>query len=356
VVLSILLSQLAVLTQPASAQDPQVQERVQAGDTHRAAADSAVAEPVDPALVPLRSCLERSDKACAFAAFAALKDPDLQDNPEYLDLAAQVLILKKNGAEALAAINRAIALKPQQAGFYVTQGRIYQQLDDELAAIHSFLQAAELRPRWAVPIYDVGMSFFLLGKNEDDTTYYDRAAQHFKAVLELDPKFHKAEFMLGILDMFGSHLDSAKEHMESALKMSPQNPYYHLHYGVVLSRLADDQGALREMALAEKIDPSYALTYSNLGGLEARMGNYAEARKQLETAVRLDPSLSSAYYSLVQVYHHLGLSEKSDEAFRHFREAKTREQQDRGDPVDPGVTSSDLHGKWIDSETTPKQH
>jgi tetratricopeptide (TPR) repeat protein len=268
--------------------------------------------------------------------------PTFKDDPEYLNLTAQALSLEHQKTEALAAINRAIKMELKRAPFFVTQGRIYQRFNDEFNAIESFLQAAQLCPRWAVPVYHLGMTFFLLGNDENDTTYYDRAARHFNAALQLQPNYHKAEFMLGVVDAVKLHLDTAKQHFEQALKMSPQNPFYHLHYGVVLSRMEDGDGALREIRLAEKLDPSNAMANFNLGGLEARLGDYADARQQLEVAVRLDPQLSAACYRLGGVYHHLGLTEMSRAAYEKFRQASVQEREG-ADPIEAAISSSELN-------------
>jgi tetratricopeptide (TPR) repeat protein len=292
----------------------------------------------------LRNCIAQADKKCAIATFSELQDPGLEKDPDYLDLSAQVMSLEHKQKEALAAIDRAIQMEPTRAQYFMTQGQIYQRSRDQIDAIQSFLQAAQLRPGWVEPAYSLGMSFFIIGNEENDQEYYDRAARHFAVALEVDPSCHKAEFMLGVIEAVEEHLDKGKEHMERALKMSPQNAYYHLHYGILLNRLGDTDGALREMEVAEKLDQSNPFTYMNLGLLEARLQNYADARKQLETAVRLDPTLTSAYYCLGGVYHHLGLSELSQAAYSQFQLSKARDdQQQEPDPVEAALSPSDLH-------------
>ncbi len=292
-----------------------------------------------PELRQLSQCVERSDRLCAASALKAIQDKNLQNNSDYLNLKAQALNLLHKRAEALAAIQRAIQIQPHRADYFITEGQIYQRMDRQIAAIKSFLHAEQLQPGLAAPIYDLGMSFFLLGNDNNDNQYYDRAARHFKTALELDPKNDRAEFMLGIVDVVEFKLDQAKKEFEEALRMSPQNPYYHLHYGILLSRLGDHTGARREMQTAEKLDPSYARTYFNLGNLDAEIGDYPEAREQLEAAVRLDPSLSSAYYSLGRVYHHLGLAAKSQAAFLKFQKMKSQERQEQSDPVETSAES-----------------
>jgi len=236
-------------------------------------------------------------------------------------------------------------MEPTRAPYLITRGQIYQRSHDQIDAIQSFLQAAKLRPGWVEPAYSLGMSFFIMGNEDNNIEYYDRGARHFQVALELDPNCHKAEFMLGIIEALEDRLEKGKEHIERALRMSPRNAYYHLHYGILLNRMGDSEGALREMKLAESLDHSNPLTYLNLGLLEARLQNYAEARKRLETAVQLDSNLSSAYYSLVRVYRHLGLSELSQAAYEKFQVAKGREQQEDADPVGAALSPSDLHSR-----------
>lgn len=304
---------------------------------------SAVRPHLASELDPLKNCLAQADRKCATEAFSKLRDTKFKDDPEYLDLSAQVMSLERKSAEALAAVDRAIKMEPTRADYLMTQGQIYQRSHDQIDAIQSFLQAAKLRPGWVEPAYSLGMSFFILGNDDNNVEYYDRGARHFQVALELDPNCHKAEFMLGIIEALEDRLEKGKEHIEHALRMSPRNAYYHLHYGILLNRMGDSEGALREMKLAESLDHSNPLTYLNLGLLEARLQNYAEARKRLETAVQLDSNLFSAYYCLVRVYRHLGLSELSQAANEKFQLAKGREQQEEADPVEAALSSSDLH-------------
>ena len=321
--------------QRSPAKNSSVQESTQKG--HSAAVVQHASE-----LQPLRDCLARSDAKCAMEVFSRLRDPNLNDDPEYLDLSAQVMSLEHKQSEALVVIDRAIRMEPTRASYVMTKGKIFQRSNDQVNAIQCFLQAAQLQSGWIEPIYSLGMSFFILGNEEKDNEYYDRGARHFQAALELDPSCHKAEFMLGLVESLEDHLEKGKEHLQKALKMSPENAYYHLHYGILLNRMGDNDGALREMELSATLDHSNPLTYFNLGRLETKLENYPEARRQLETAVQLDPNLSVAYYWLGRVYFHLNLSELSQTAYKNFELAKAREQQQEADPIEAALSHSDL--------------
>ncbi|MGH9446667.1 MAG: tetratricopeptide repeat protein, partial [Terriglobia bacterium] len=293
------------------------------------------------ALQQLRECVARKDARCASEALSQIDRASVASNPEYLNLKAEALNLARQEKPALAAVQRAIELDPHRADFLVTQGRIEQRIGNQRAAIKSFLYAEQMQPGDEAPVYYLGMSFFMMGFNNNDNTYYNRAAQHFKAALELDPHDDRAEFMLGVVDSIEFKVVDANKDLEKALKMNPNNPYYHLHYGMLLSRTGHLADGEREMELAEKLDPSYGQTYLRLGDVEAQMGKYGRARAQLEAAVRLDPHLPSAYYTLGRVYYRLGLRVKSREALQKFQEMKSQQQKET-DPVGAAINAEGL--------------
>lgn len=284
------------------------------------------------ALQQLRKCIARKNAPCASAALKQIDDAKLTNDADYFDLKAEALSLARRYKPALAAVQRAIQLNPHRADFLLTQGRIDQQIGNQPAAIQSFLYAEQLQPGAEAPVYYLGMSFFMLGYNNNDNADYDRAARHFRIALELNSRDDRAQFMLGVVNSIEFKVTEARKDFEEALKMNPDNVYYHLHYGMLLNQTGHLADAERQMEMAERLDPSYARTYLSLGDVEAQMGRYHQARVQLETAVRLDPLLSSAYYTLGRVYYRLGLREKSRETLRKFQEMK-RQEQTATDPM-----------------------
>jgi tetratricopeptide (TPR) repeat protein len=275
----------------------------------------------------LGQCVESGDAACVSTALSRFNDARLQQNAAYLNLEARALDLLRRRKEALAAAQEAVRIDPKRPSYLITQGLIEQRMGDEVPAIRSFLRAEKLRPGAAAPFYDVGMSFFLIGRYNNQDTFYLRAAKNFQTALKLDPHDDKAEFMLGAVAEIGAKLDDAQRDFQRAIQLNPSNPYCHLHYGKVLSRLGDQAGAIREMEMAERLDPSYARSYFNLGDLLAQIGNLKRAKEQLERGIRLEPNFGPAYYTLGRVDYRLGLKVKSREAFREFQEMKSQEQK-----------------------------
>jgi tetratricopeptide (TPR) repeat protein len=292
----------------------------------------------------LRICLARSNAACATAALAAIHDPPIERASEFAELKAQTLALTQQETSDLAPTQRAIKANPAQPDYLITEGRIYLKFGDHLAAIESFLKAAQLAPESPEPLYFLGMSFFLLAERSNSPDYYDRAERHFKSALELSPDYDRAQFLLGVVEAMQSHLNEAKAYLQKTVQMKPSNPYYHLQYGILLNRIGDDREALDEMLLAEKLYPSYALTHSELGKLYEKLADYQQARKQLETAVELNPHLATAYYHLRGVYVRLGLPDKSKEAYNQFLSSKGPGEGEVSDPAALAISVSDVDG------------
>jgi tetratricopeptide (TPR) repeat protein len=297
----------------------------------------AAATADDSPLKRLRDCVERADRACARTVLAKSLDSRLQDSPEYLEFEARAFDLLRQKPEALDAIQRALQKDPKRYSFRMTEGRIYQSFNDQESAIRDFLLADRLQPRSPDTFYALGMSFFLLNE-------YERSQKHFLEALELDRRYARAEFMLGVIEMVRFRLSEAKSPFEKALALQPRNPFYHLHYGILLGRLGDNATALREVLVAKSLDPSYALTRFNLGRLYKETGDYRAARTELEQAVRLRPGLSAAYYQLGSVYHHLGMDDASRKAYREFARATAEERREALDPIESTLVPSKSEG------------
>ncbi len=311
--------------------------------------DAGVSLPAEPELEPVRECLERDKASCAMAALARLQDSPIAKTPAYLDLKAQALALEHQKAEAFTAIQSAIQANPSQPRYLITQGRIYLRFGDAIDAIECFLKAAKLEPQSPEPLYFLGTSFFLLGERNHSPDYYDRAEHHFQLALQVSRDYHRAEFMLGVIDAIQSHFDQAQTHLQQALRLQPSNPYYHLHYGILLKHEGENSGALNELKTAQKLNPSYALTHFELGTVYQQLADYGNAKNQLESAVALNPNLSVAYYHLGAVYSRMGLTNESKAAYKKFRLTKTRQEEENLDPAASAVVSDESQAPQANS-------
>jgi tetratricopeptide (TPR) repeat protein len=293
----------------------------------------STASPLDP----VRKCLRTNDVHCAQEALSRIHDTQVRQSPDFLELEARVMGLQHEYAKAFELIGAALKSRPNEPRYLLVEGDLYQRSGDQKSAIRAFLQAEQLEPRSPVPLYSIGMSFFILGYYYNDTHLYDRAARHFQLAVRADSGYSKAQFMLGVLNAIQEKLPLAKLYFQKAIALDPQNPYYLLHYGVLLARLGQNTQALVEMQQAEKLDPNYGLAHFILGDLYSKLGRYEEARTELERATYLNRDLAAAYYRLGMVYRHLKMEKSAKKAFEKFR--LTKEKEKNQDAVEQVISS-----------------
>jgi tetratricopeptide (TPR) repeat protein len=306
-----------------------------------AATESGHNAPDEPELGAAQECLGHENGPCALAALASLRNTAVAKTSAYLELKAEALALEHRQAEALTTIQSAIQADPSQPHSLITQGRIYLRFDNATDAIESFLKAAKLEPQSPDPLYFLGTTFFLLAEHTQSSDYYGRAERHFQLALQVSPDYHRAEFMLGVIDAMQSRLDEARTHLQQAIRLDPGNPYYHLHYGILLKQEVDNRDALIEMKTSQKLNPSYALTHYELGTVYQRLEDYGSAKSELEEAVALNPNLSVAYYHLGHVYSRLGLPNQSRAAIEKYKLTKALQDKENLDPAASAIYSQE---------------
>src|SRR5258708_4661279 len=154
-------------------------------------------------------CIGIRDKSCLASV---LKSSPGYSSAEYLAAAAEAYLMLGRNGEAISAIDAAVKSKPGDYELLMQRGRTYQRGGDQIQAIESFLLAAKGKQSSEI-FYDLGLSFFLLHE-------YERAGRHFTHAVQLDEKSHKAEFMLGVIDVLKEdNLAGAKMHLERALAL-----------------------------------------------------------------------------------------------------------------------------------------
>jgi tetratricopeptide (TPR) repeat protein len=116
----------------------------------------------------------------------------------------------------------------QTAPQWMAEGLRAQKAGNQVEAVRDFLNAQRLEPAFPDPLYSLDMSFFLIGWDENDNDYYDRAARHFDSALALDPQYDRAAFMRGMMEVVHFRLKEAEPYLQKAIALNPQNPYYHL--------------------------------------------------------------------------------------------------------------------------------
>ncbi len=113
-----------------------------------------------------------------------------------------------------------------------------------------------------------------LGKAFLDRGRYDRAAEEFKAMIELDPSAVGAYNNLAVI--YIDHLKDyrlAEKYIEASLALFPDYPAGYLNRGVIHLNNRRLKPAIREFEKALELDPENLLAYYNLGACYINLGD-----------------------------------------------------------------------------------
>ncbi len=187
----------------------------------------------------------------------------LRENPNDLELyhkRAQYFINEKKYGEALADMNRILAIDSSKTSWILTAADIY----------------------------------FVAGKTQ-------RAEQLFKRAVEIEPTNTECLLRLAQLDHFFKRYDSEMKLLDQTLKADIHNAQAYFMKGMVFKEIGDTSKAISSMQTAVEQDPDYYNAYIQLGIIYANQGNPI-ATQYYVNALKVNPSSEEALYNLAKFY------------------------------------------------------
>jgi RNA polymerase sigma factor (TIGR02999 family) len=261
-------------------------------------------------------CDKKHDYDAAIACFRKAIELDRKNGRAHSNLGV-ALRGKGQVDEAIASLRKAIELDPKDAKDHSDLGAILCDVKHQYdAAIACFHRAIELEPESAYLHDNLGVA--LRGKAQEDaaiakalagpfhtgamllrpTDQMDAAIACFRKAIELDPKYAKAHFNLGITLFKQGKLDEAIACYRQAIKLDPKFAWAHNNLGNVLYRKVRLDEAITCYRRAIELDPKYALAHYNLGAALHEQRKLDEAIACYRQVVKLDPKNAGAHFNL----------------------------------------------------------
>ena len=224
---------------------------------------------------------------------------------EAATLLQQIVERDSHNAEAQLLLGTALALVPQRS-----------------KAIAALRRALELRPDFAPGYNTLGMTLGRFGEP-------DAARQAFEKAVELDPRFAEAHVNLSLVLAQRREFLQAADHLEHAIAIQGRSAaagYSHYLLGKVLNEQDQPQAAVKQFKRAVELRPNDAEAYLDLALTQRKLSESSDFMSALEKAVELAPNNSTARYQLGKEYLSRGMIEKSVE---QLREAARLQPRDR---------------------------
>ncbi len=250
----------------------------------------------------------------------------LSSHPDFHYLRAIMFHQLLEFSQSIEALERAVALAPAQARYYLLRGRIYEVVEDLSAAKRDYQKSIELAPNRSRAVLSLAAVLVTeqrpgdaatvleeaLGRMSDSAALYHRlgrvqemlgrpaeAAASYARAVERDPKLASAHGWLGRLYRENPEepetLARSVHHLQQALRLDPQNPQWHYE----------------------------------LGATYRQQQNWEAAQAALEKAAELSPNAGLVHYTLAEVYRQRGMDEKAKQARQRFTELAREEEKDK---------------------------
>jgi tetratricopeptide (TPR) repeat protein len=171
-------------------------------------------------------------------------------------------------------------------------------------------------PRNDDALYLAGLVF----KDQGDS---DRAMEHWRTSLEVDPGRADAHYDLGYQLLLREEHGEALAHLERAVELAPQQTEYRVR--LAHGRLLAGEPA-KTIETLDQAGAGAALAHRLRGQAYQRLERYREAEAAYQAALRVKPDFAEAYYGLASVAMRLGKREEAAQHQRKFNELKTESQ------------------------------
>ena len=253
----------------------------------------------------------------------------LQDDPENLEahyFLAAIAHRDGQSADALAAVDRAIALRPDSADCHNLRGLSLMALGRHEDACAALRHAMACEPGFADAANNLGAALEAMGDMAQAETAYraaiDRDAAYAQAhanlsrvllatgrpadaeaacrrALALQPGLADARFNLAVAQQRQGAYAEAEETVEGALAAASEDAGLWRFLGVLRHGRADLDGAESALRRALELQPSLPEAHDNLAGVYLDQGQADAAETSFRKALALDPKNSRTHSNLL---------------------------------------------------------
>jgi len=233
---------------------------------------------------------------------------------------AEGLKLKKAGKldEAIAAMEKALAIRSDYAAVHQSIGICYRKKKDYPNAAKHLREAIKLQPKWANAHYSLGLVLYHLGKKAEAIKAMEKSA-------ELDPKDPLPPEQLGVLHG-RKNPKKAVIWLKKACALKPNDARARHKLGIAHRRAGQFKEAEAALLLAASSSMTASLAF-DLGVMFRRKKEHRKAVIYYKKAAKMDPKMADAPWDLGHVYEVLREKKLAIKAYEAFLKLKAKGKQ-----------------------------
>jgi len=247
-------------------------------------------------------------------------------DPDARHLLGKLYFMKRDFSRAALELGQAYNAQPDNGRIGYTLGLAYLRQRKLPEAKQVFADITK-------KLGDTPQLHILLGRAFRETGYTQDAIAEFRRALELDPKYPRAHYYLGVAELAaagGGALPEARREFEAELAEHPNVAGAHLMLGVVLLNFREYPAATSHLRRAVELDKNNPDGYLYLGQSLFQSGDSAGAIPMLKRCIQVTPYperadylVGNAHFLLGQALRKVGQMSEAQEHFKRSQELKT---------------------------------
>jgi tetratricopeptide (TPR) repeat protein len=228
-----------------------------------------------------------------------------------LELIVTLMLQQSRPGEALAYVEKAQTLSPENAAPHNLAGVVLMSGGKSTDALAAFKRAVALQPAFTKAWFNHALTANLLQR-------FDIALDSLDHVIALQPEHAAAHFHRGKALLALGRLEDAIAPLERALALKPDLTEAHHILGNVLLDLGRPEDALAHHQLAAELMPDRAEVQMNYANTLLALKRTHDAVRHYERALACKPDFADAHFNYANALHVLA---QNDAAIRHYERA-----------------------------------
>ncbi|KEO81242.1 hypothetical protein EL26_21795 [Tumebacillus flagellatus] len=234
---------------------------------------------------------------------------------------SQILVLLKRYDEALAELNRVIAIDPNYPEYYFDRGNLFSKMDRLPEAVADYTHAIEISPPFPELYYNRAGAYNRLGETE-------KAFADYSYLLEIEPTHVDGRLNRAALYLEAGEPEAARLDVAEGLAQDPQHAQLLCTLGLI--EMAQEQMEAAETALRAALaaDATLLEAYANLSVLLFEKGDVHGSVELLTTAIGHHPQADVLYFNRAWALQSLERFEEAVEDYTQALQAGSADEQE----------------------------
>jgi tetratricopeptide (TPR) repeat protein len=248
------------------------------------------------------------------------------NNASYFHIYGLTLAAVQQFKEAEENLQKAIALKPDEANFHYDYAYVLYQQKKYDQAVPVLQRAVDLDGENLMARFLLGRTYVSSHRSLRIGNFSQLALEQFAFIAKRNPRFPSVHLHMARIYSNNGDEEKALQELTTELDLYPKDTPARVEMGELLLKMGRSERAVEHLIQAEKEAPGVPLVHYTLAKAYRARSQMREAVKAAQRCVELDPDFAEGHYVLGQLYQETGQPDLVRREMEVFQEKKRLER------------------------------